>query len=368
MILNNAEIALEDEIINGSLAINDGKISYITNENIDGIDCRGLYIGPGFVDVHCHGGLNYWFFDEPIKAAQFHLQHGTTTILASLWRNAVKKGIIDVVKAMAAAIEGGEANNLAGIHIEGPYINPALGSEGGESYNIDEKEYKEIISAAKGHIKQWTFDPTKEDSEKFAQCCFKNDIKLGICYSNAAPAEILKYLKYGLKIGNHIMCGTGKPKTRFEGTIEAGSDEYVLSSEDMYAEVICDSIGAHVRNENLKIIYRCKSADRIMLITDNCADGDSLGSDVNIIDGELYGSHLTMNIACRNMRKHTNASLVDIFKMASTTPAEALGFENIGKIEKNYFADLVICDEQFNIYAVLKNGDFVKNDLCKFNG
>ena len=56
------------------------------------------------------------------------------------------------------------------------------------------------------------------------------------------------------------MCGSGKPKTKFGGTVEAGTDEYVLANDDMYAELICDSMGAHVRHENIVITYKCKGS------------------------------------------------------------------------------------------------------------
>jgi len=100
-----------------------------------------------------------------------------------------------------------------------------------------------------------------------------------------------------------------------------------------------------------------------MLVTDYCADGQTLGSDVNIIDGELYGSKLTMNTACRNMQKHTGASMQEVFRMASTTPAAVLGLENVGVIKKNNSADLVICNDSFEIFGVIKNGDFMINKL-----
>lgn len=100
-----------------------------------------------------------------------------------------------------------------------------------------------------------------------------------------------------------------------------------------------------------------------MLVTDYCADGDTLGSDVNILGGELYGSKLTMNVACRNMQMHISTSMQEIFSMAATTPAIALGLKNVGAIKKGYAADLVICDSEFNVFGVIKNGEFVLNKL-----
>ena len=347
----------------GSLQIIDDKIDTVSDKAADGIDCGGLLVGPGFIDTHCHGGANKWFFDDPQTAADFHLQHGTTSMLASLWRNAGNNGYINAVKRIADVIKSANAPNLIGIHMEGPYIDKDYGSEGGRSHPIVFDEYAGIIEEAQGLIKQWTFDPMQIGAEDFAAACYDKDIILGICYSKAAPDDIEKYRRFGLRIGNHIMCGSGKPKTRFAGTVEAGSDEYVLAKDDMFAELICDSMGAHVRHENIVITYKCKGAGGIMLVTDYCADGETMGSDVNIINGELYGSKLTMNVACRNMREHTGAALTEIFRMASTTAASALGIKDRGSIKKGAFADLVICDEDFNVFGVIKNGKFVRKDF-----
>ncbi|MBT3320463.1 MAG: amidohydrolase family protein [Clostridia bacterium] len=364
MKLSNAKIVLKDRIMSGSMVIENGKIALVTTDELsDGFDCAGCFVGPGFIDTHCHGGDDKWFFDDPAAAANFHLQYGTTSMLASLWRNAASGGLISAVTKVVKAIESVQVPNLIGIHMEGPYIDKDFGSEGGTAHPIDANEYRAIIKATKGFIKHWTFDPLQKGAKAFAQVCFGKDIKLSICYSKATPGDIENFAKFGLNIGNHIMCATGKPPTKFAGTIESGSDEYVLANDDMYAELICDSLGAHVRHENVVITYKCKGADKTILVTDYCADGDTLGSDVNIINGELYGSKLTMNTACRNMRAHTGASMPEIFRMASTTAASALGLTDIGAIEKGFVADLVICDEDFNIHGVVKNGELVLNNL-----
>ena len=159
------------------------------------------------------------------------------------------------------------------------------------------------------------------------------------------------------------MCGSGKPQTKFGGTAEAGSDEYVLANDDMYAELICDSLCAHVRHENIVITYKCKGAGGIILVTDYCADGETLGSDVNIINGELYGSKLTMDAACRNFAKHTGESVPQVFRAASTTAAEFLGLKRTGSISKGYAADLVVCDGDFNVFGVIKKGEFAVKEF-----
>ena len=150
----------------------------------------------------------------------------------------------------------------------------------------------------------------------------------------------------------------------FGGTREPGSDQFVLYEDKMIAEVIADSLGGHVRPWYLKLIYKCKGAEGIALVSDCCAGGDTMGSDVNIINGALYGSRLTLSVAIRNMRKHTGASIPEVIKMATSTPAKAMGlFNERGSIEPCKYADLVVLDEDLMVKGVIINGKFVRKEF-----
>jgi N-acetylglucosamine-6-phosphate deacetylase len=160
------------------------------------------------------------------------------------------------------------------------------------------------------------------------------------------------------------MCATGRLPSPHKGTREPGSDEYVLVSDDMYVEVIADSLGAHVRPGNIKLIYKLKGYAGIIIITDCCTGGDTRGSDVNIINGQLYGSRLTMATACRNMKKYTGARVWEIFKMASENPARAIGvFEKYGSLEVGKMADIVLINQDFEVQEVILAGELM--DLSK---
>ena len=359
MILKNAKLILEDGIQEGSLRIENGRIAWISGApQEEGIDLGGLYLAPGFVDIHNHGSAQVWHFEDPAKAAAWHLQEGTTSMLCSMWRNAApfEEAVAKVKNAM------GPGSNIRGVHMEAPYVDPDYGSDGGEGWAIDREEYLRLMES--GIIRQWTFDPLLQGAELFAQTAQKNNIKLSVCYSKASPDQLREYLKYGLRLGGHMLCGTGEPATMFAGTREPGSDQFVLTEDKMTAEVIADSLGGHVRPTYLKLIYKCKGADRIALVSDCCAGGDTMGSDVNVIDGVLYGSQLTLSVAIRNMRKHTGADICDLIKMVTSTPAKAVGlFSDRGSIEPGKIADLVVLDEDLNVKCVVLEGEFVRKDF-----
>lgn len=361
MILKNAKLILEDGIQEGSLCVENGRIAWISGApQGEGIDLDGLYLAPGFVDNHCHGSAAYWHYEDPAQAAAWHLQEGTTSLLCSMWRNAApfETAIVKVKEAM------GPGSNIRGIHMEAPYVDAAYGSDGGKEWGIDRGEYLRLMELGKGIIKQWTFDPCLPGAEAFAQTAQKENIKLSVCYSKASPDQLREYLKYGLRIGGHILCGTGEPKTMFRGTREPGSDQFVLTEDKMIAEVIADSLGGHVRPTYLQLIYKCKGADRIALVSDCCAGGETMGSDVNVINGELYGSQLTLSVAIRNMRKHIGADICDLIKMVTSTPAKTIGlFNERGSIEPGKIADLVVLDEDLMVKGVLLEGNFIRKEF-----
>ena len=361
MILKNAKLILPDGIQEGSLCVENGRIAWISGApQEEGIDLGGLYLAPGFVDNHCHGSAECWHFEDPAKAAAWHLQEGTTSLLCSMWRNAApfENAILKVKEAM------GPGSNILGIHMEAPYVDADYGSDGGSEWGIDREEYLRLMDLGKGIIKQWTFDPCLPGGELFAQTAQKENIKLSVCYSKASPEQLREYLKYGLRIGGHILCGTGEPQSMFRGTREPGSDQFVMTEDKMIAEVIADSLGGHVRPTFLRLIYRCKGADKIALVSDCCAGGETMGSDVNVINGELYGSQLTLSVAIRNMRKHTGADICDLIKMVTSTPAKTIGIHNErGSIEPGKIADLVVLDEDLMVKGVLLEGSFIRKDF-----
>ena len=141
-------------------------------------------------------------------------------------------------------------------------------------------------------------------------------------------------------------------------------DEAVNYNHDIYAELICDSRGIHVDPYMLRLVRKIKGDDRIILISDAYACDGPIPPGYDDVDdinfdhtGEIAGSKLTLDIACRNMLKHTGASIVDVFKFASYNPARAVGFYDRGEIAVGKRADLVICDHWMKVNKVIFKGE-----------
>jgi N-acetylglucosamine-6-phosphate deacetylase len=62
-----------------------------------------------------------------------------------------------------------------------------------------------------------------------------------------------------------------------------------------------------------------------------------------------------MDVAFRNAVK-AGTSLVDAARMASTTPAQAFGWYDVGAIETGRRADLLLLDDEYTVQKVMRAG------------
>ena len=92
-IINGHILTPQGWMKDGSVLINDGKILEITNSDLavigaKVIDVKGMYIVPGFVGMHVHGGGGHDFTEATEEAftcaVNAHLKHGATSIFPTL--------------------------------------------------------------------------------------------------------------------------------------------------------------------------------------------------------------------------------------------------------------------------------------------
>ena len=183
-----------------------------------------------------------------------------------------------------------------------------------------------------------------------------------VAHSEAAPWQVDELVQYGLKIGTHHTNATGD-RPMYPECRGVCVDEAVNYNREIYAELICDSRGIHVDPYMLRLVRRIKGDDRIILISDAYACDGPIPPGYDDVDdinfdwqGESAGSKMTLDIACRNMIKHTGASIVDVFKFASYNPAKVTGMTDRGEIAVGKRADLVFVDYKMGVKKVLING------------
>lgn len=372
----NAELIMKDHFIpEAVLLVEDGKIvgfGEMRNtpipEGCEILDAEGAYVGPGLIDTHNHAGGGKWVFEDPAHAAQFNLQHGTTTMLPTLYFNQNKENLLEQIATMKAAMQTPECANFAGLYMEAPYMNPKFGADReGNPWKgpICKDDYQPLIDAAGDAAYAWCVAPEREHIEEFVRDAKMANPKVifTVAHSEASPQQIEALMPYGLKVGTHHTNATGDlPK--YPECRGVCVDEAVNYNREIYAELICDSRGIHVDPYMLRLVRRIKGDDRIMLISDSCVfdgpvpEGYDGVTDINFdYEGEIAGSKLTLDVACRNMMKHTGTSLVDVFNFASYNPAKCYGMTDRGEIAVGKRADLVFVDHKMNVKKVILKGE-----------
>ena len=374
----NATLVMRDHLIpNGVLLMENGKITAFGEsrkmeipEGCEIIDAEGKYVGPGFVDIHTHSDGKVFFYDDP-KSVGHHLKHGTTTILAALYFSMTTEEFVDAMGKIREAMKDPDCKNLCGIYMEGPYMNPKFGCD--KEHNpwvgpVDREKYQPIIDAGWDLVKVWGLAPERENIVQFVQ-----DVKaknpaavFSVAHSEAAPQEVEALIPYGLRIGTHHTNATGD-RIFYPEVRGVCVDEAVNYNREIYAELICDSMGIHVDPYMLRLVRRIKGDDRIILISDAYACDGPIPEGYDGVDdinfdwtGEIAGSKLTLDIACRNALKHLGASVVDVFRFASYNPAMAVGFYDRGEIAVGKRADLVIVDHWMKVNKVIFEGETVQ--------
>lgn len=330
----------------------------------------GEYIIPGFIDVHCHGGGGVHSYDAPQAFADFHLQHGTTSILPTFVYNQSHAEIMLGLQKVQEIMKQ-ENSSIIGIHMEGPYINPKYGAITSPIRAVNPSEYREILALAGEEILLWTLAPELEGQQQFMEEASAYGIVFSVGHSEASPEIIFDAVRHGLRSGCHLTNASGVTPsvTRYGGTREVGVHEAVMVHDDLYAEVIPDRKGIHVRPLMLRLIVKAKGVDKVIVITDSVKGISAEGRDVNMTQSTenspggagreiLSGSLLTMDRAVHNMRMHTGTGMVDACKMSALNPARLLGMErDVGSLEKGKMANLLVVSEDIQVKMVMLEGN-----------
>ncbi len=375
--IKNAQVVLENGILwDGVIIIQDDKIAEIGTEReteiptgAEVIDAKGAYVGPGFIDLHVHGGGGYSTCFDLKNAAEFFLNHGSTSILATPDYHMTRETLMDVIKHITSNID--ELKSVKGIYMECPYTNPLYGSHADTNpwrFGVFPEDYIPIVDAAGTYVKVWTIAPEREDLLPFLEYARKvnPDVVFAVGHSIATPMQIRALGKYRPTLETHSMNATKRIPVS-GGTRGYGPDEYCFKEPEVYCELISDSCGIHVHPELQQLLIHNKGIEKVVLITDSTIHKNPNPEHLQHItdlnfdpNGGIAGSKMTMDCACRNIMKSTTCGIAQAFFMAATTPARAIGMDNeTGSIVVGKKADLVFVDDKFNVQKVMLEGELV---------
>ena len=350
----------------GAVVIEGEKITAVGDRNAmvlpeTVVDYGDRLVLPGFVDIHCHGFPGGRCHTSAESFADYHLKHGTTGLLGSIYRTLSHTDTLAGIELIRNAML--KYKNLLGVHMEGPYINPQFGSNALDGMRpVKKEEYTELFET--GLIRQMTVASEMEGTDELFPAMARYGVVPALGHSAASPEDVKRAVSMGASIITHLGDATGCSivPTRCGGTKEVDFDAAALTCDGLYYELIVDSQGIHVRHDMVRLVAKTVGIDRIVAITDRTQGyDDEEGNDLEFIDGELNGSTMTMDRACRNLQK-IGFSLCDIVRMTAENPARAIRvFDRMGSIARGKLANLVICDNDFNLTAVYCHGE--KTDI-----
>jgi N-acetylglucosamine-6-phosphate deacetylase len=380
IIENGMVITPSKTIEKGVVVFEDGKITAVGQRNCvkvpksaKVIDASGKIVAPGFVDIHVHGGKGRDVVDASYEAvkeiAKFVVSHGTTSFVPTTI-SAPRPDLLRAVKAVKTAMEKGtDGAEILGAHLEGPYIN--LEKRGAHEANYVRLpsigEFEEIWEASNHAVKIVTLAPELDGSKMLIQKLRELGIVASIGHSNATYIQAVDAIKQGVRHVTHMFNRMSGFDSREPGVVGA-----VLVHDELTAEIICDNI--HVHPAAMNLLTRVKGSERVVLITDairaaGMPNGEyTLGKQRVIVkdgvsrleSGDLAGSTLTMDRAVRNMMKLVGTPLHTAVKMATINSAKVIDVdENKGSLEPGKDADIVIIDDEINVYMTIVKGNIV---------
>jgi N-acetylglucosamine-6-phosphate deacetylase len=370
----------------GSIVISDeGKIDYVGSMEAapqapgKRFDLRGLFIVPGFIDIHVHGGkgINFDSMQNPgeeLRAySEWVVSCGVTGYLCSL-AAPDSNSLVDMVRRTVAAMKAGVPGaEPLGIHLEGPFINKEKKGAFNPNWlrppSVDEATA--VLAAGAGWIRQITLAPELPDAGAIAALYRREGVVVSMGHTNSDYATASAALK-----GNYThVTHTFNAQSGFHHR-EPGAFGAIMASDQVTAELIADTVHSHPGA--MKILVRCLGTDRIALITDAMAgaglpDGtyELVGHTVYVkdghathADGTIASSTAFMNQCVRNMNQVVGVSLAEAVKMASLVPARAMGFaDRLGSISPGKDANLTAIDENANVRLTFVQGRLVYSSL-----
>lgn len=369
-VIRNARVVLENRVLDGgSVRVEDGRITAVepaadfdrTDDDASTIDAGGLFLGPGFVELHIHGCDDIGF-ESPRADAASHLQKfllskGVTTFLPTLQCD------LDALRRLAQSLDGDPAlaARVPGVYVEGPFVSRE--KRGGifeETIRAPDVGYLErVVEASGNRVRLMTLAPELSGIDRIVE----RTVEAGIlpCWGHSGcRVEQVPRLE-GVRCNvTHLFNGMSSVSHK-----ESGLAMLPFLREDVFFELNGD--GIHLNTSSIRMCHRHLNHERMILITDAVVSAGrgpgrfryfdrtvvSDESGVRYEDGTLIGSNCLMPEVVRRYIQTTGCAVHEAVKLATLNPCRLLGIDDRrGSIAVGKEADLVLFDEDLAVKRV----------------
>lgn len=349
--ISNQAIIVENGIIKEIIPVQ-SLPSSLSIQHYD--DC---ILAPAFIDLQIYGAYGKLLSVFPAADSLFKLQEyceksGTAFCLPTIATNtaAIFFKCIDAVRDYWNK----NGKGVLGLHIEGPWINPAKRGAHIESliHRPTFSEVDHLLNYGKGVIRMITLAP---------ECCSKeiidrilaDNIIISAGHSNATYSEAKKSFAEGISTVTHLYNAMSSFQHRQPGLVGAAMDD-----NKVMASIIPD--GFHVDYAAISIAKKIMK-ERLFVITDAVTETTE-GQYQHQLVGDKYeagnilsGSALTMTKALYNLVNHANIELSEALRMCSLYPAQVIGMEKfLGKTVPGFQAEMVVLTNELKVVGLVR--------------
>lgn len=338
---------------------------------------------PGLVDLHCHGGGGASFpdcadADEARIAIAEHRRHGTTTLVGSLVTASAAE--LEQRAAMLAPLV--HAGELAGLHLEGPFISPARkGAQNPQHITDGDAELvRRICSATDRAIATMTLAPEASGAEAVMDALAAGGAVPSLGHTDAGSAQMERgiaearralarhHSRSSLPTATHLFNGMRPIHHRDPGPALAALD--AAARGELVVELVAD--GTHLDPRTVAHVFSIAAEGCVALVTDamaaaGMADGHyRLGAlEVTVEQGVATLSeggaiaggtaHLIDVVRCTVLE--SGVELGAAVRAASSVPARVLGLaDEVGALSEGLRADVLLTDRNLCVQRVLRAG------------
>jgi N-acetylglucosamine-6-phosphate deacetylase len=281
--------------------------------------------------------------------------------------------------AMLADLAG--QADIAGIHLEGPFLSTARCGAQDPRHMLapDVAAFERLHTAAAGQLRVITIAPELPGAVSLIKAAARAGVTAAVGHTDATADITSAAVDVGVTHATHLFNGMRPLHHR-----EPGPAGALLDRDEVTCEVIAD--GVHLHDTVIRLAARAAGPGRLVLITDAMAaagmpdgsyqlgsmrvdvaggvarlvGGDELGTTgATRTGGAIAGSTATM----ADVVRHAIAAglpVTAVAAAASTTPARVLGLgDRTGALRAGLDADLVVCDEEFRLCAVMRQGEWL---------
>ena len=300
----------------------------------------------GFFDLQVNGYGGVDFNQDDLTAAQLHTAceqfaaAGVAGILATI----VTENVDSMARRLSNLARLREQDALAqqiiaGLHIEGPFLNETVGYRGAHPADAirpaDVDTMQRLLDAAPGLTRLVTLAPERDADYRVIRMLTERGITVSAGHCDPSLDELKAAIDAGLTMFTHLGNGCPMLLPRHDNIIQRA----LSLSDRLWLCFIAD--GVHVAFSALGNYLRAAGLERCIVVTDAIAPAGlgpgnytvsrwklTIGPDMvaRAADGShLIGSAITMPQSVANLQEKLGLSAAEAYQLTGENPRRAIG-------------------------------------------